>query len=124
MIYIALCTFMFLIYGERRCNPDSIVNQCLAAAPSDFACCWQRGMCSCSPTCCDPTPAGSPSGDLGSINKVYDNLQNLATLNRTAPAFPSDLPVAGNKGGSFLTMMSQVGGGAGGSSRLEPALAA
>jgi hypothetical protein len=63
------------------------------------------------------TPAGSPSSDLGSISKVYDNLQNLASLNRSVKdGFPSNLPVAGNKGGSFLTMVSQVGGTKGGSS--------
>jgi hypothetical protein len=63
--------------------------------------------------------AGSGTGDLGSIGKVYDNLVNVANQHRVpfgtkivpAGAYvgPSALPIEGNKGGSFLTMMSEGG---------------
>ncbi len=66
VIYIALCTFMFLIYA-------------------------------------------SPSSDLGSISKVYDNLTKVAATTRSAVGNPSHLPIEGNKDGSFLTMLSQGG---------------
>ena len=41
---------------------------------------------------------------------MYDNLQKVAGLTRSIKdGFPNDLPVKGNSGGSFLTMMSQGG---------------
>ncbi len=59
-----------------------------------------------------PPPAATPGSTqpVGSISKVYDNLQKLAGMSRsTKDGFPSDLPVEGNSGGSFLTMMSKSG---------------
>lgn len=56
-----------------------------------------------------PCPAASPSGDLGSISKVYDNLTKVAATTRPAQGYPSALPIDGNKDGSFLTMLSKGG---------------